>query len=158
MALRLSTGLVNKLMDTGSLKSIFNDTGGASNGFYIDIYTGVQPAASNDVATGTLVATVSVSGGATGCLFEASATEGELEKNSGQTWQGTALASTSVVGAIGWFRIYPKGTNPAILSTTDARIDGNVGTSNANMTVGSTSITTGAPFLVATFALTMPKA
>jgi hypothetical protein len=56
MAVRLSTALVNKLMDTGSFKDIF------ANGV-IDIWSGTQPATADAAATGTLLCTVTKSSG-----------------------------------------------------------------------------------------------
>lgn len=53
MAVRISTGLRNLILDSG-LATAF-DTDGR-----IDIYTGSQPAAANDDVSGTLLATLSL--------------------------------------------------------------------------------------------------
>ncbi len=55
MAIRLSTGLVNKMLAEGSFKSIF------ANGV-IDIYTGSQPASADTAATGTKLVQVTLAG------------------------------------------------------------------------------------------------
>lgn len=57
MAIRLSTGLVNKMMDTGSFKDVFANC-------VLDIYSGTQPTGSDDAATGTLLVTVTKASGA----------------------------------------------------------------------------------------------
>ncbi len=145
MALRLSTGLVNKLMDTGSFKATF------ALGF-IDIYTGTQPAAADDAPTGTKLVTIYSDGTTTGITFEASATDGTLEKNASETWSGTAIAT----GTAGWFRLRAAGDTGAS-STTQARVDGAVSTSGAQMNLGSLSITSGAPFVLSAGSFTLPK-
>jgi len=71
MPLRLSTGLVNKLMDTGSFKTLFAAS-------FIDIYTGTQPTSADDGATGTKLVTIYSDGTSTGVSFEATATDGQL--------------------------------------------------------------------------------
>lgn len=58
MTTKLSTALVNKLMDTGSFKDVFANC-------VIDIYSGTQPVGgANAAATGTLLCTVTKSSGA----------------------------------------------------------------------------------------------
>jgi hypothetical protein len=57
MTIRLSTGLVNLMMGTGSFKDVFANC-------LIDIYSGTQPAGGDDAATGTLLATITKSSGA----------------------------------------------------------------------------------------------
>jgi hypothetical protein len=54
---RLSTGLTNKLLDTGSAKDIFANC-------VIDIYSGVQPTLPDNVPNGTLLGTVTKASGA----------------------------------------------------------------------------------------------
>ena len=57
MALRLSSGLRNFLLEGGSLKQAFN-------GGKLLLYTGAQPTLANDAVTGTLLNTYTVSSGA----------------------------------------------------------------------------------------------
>lgn len=156
MPLRLSTGLVNKLMDTGSFKSVFENTGaGGDAGFLIDVYSGTQPTAADDASAGTLLVTISAGGAGTGCTFEASAgsNAGELEKNAGETWTGTAVAT----GTAGWFRLRRKADAGTASSTSEPRVDGAISTSGAQMNLGSLSITTGAPFVLSAAAFTLPR-
>lgn len=155
MPLRLSTGLVDDLCDTGSIKSVFNNAGGGGDaGFLIDIYTGSQPAAADDASTGTKLVTVSVGGDGTGATFEASATDGVLEKTAAETLSGTAVAT----GTAGWFRLRRKADTGTASSATEQRIDGTCGTSGQQMNLGSLTITSGAPFVLSTLSVTLPKA
>ena len=57
MALRLSTGLVNKMMDTGSFKDIFANA-------VLDIYSGTQPTAADDAASGAALVLITKASGA----------------------------------------------------------------------------------------------
>lgn len=57
MTARLSTGLVNKLMDTASFKDIFSNC-------VVDIYSGTQPTTADDAVSGTLLGTLTKSSGA----------------------------------------------------------------------------------------------
>jgi hypothetical protein len=57
MAIRLSTGLVNKMMDTGSFKDIFANA-------VLDIYSGTQPADADTAASGTALVLITKASGA----------------------------------------------------------------------------------------------
>ena len=57
MAIRLSKGLVNKMLTEGSFKSIFSNA-------VIDIFTGSQPTTADQAATGTKLCTVTLGSGA----------------------------------------------------------------------------------------------
>lgn len=257
MALRLSTGLVNKMMDTGSLKDIFANC-------VIDIYSGTQPTGADAAASGTLLATITKGSaaytaetratgtltlaGASGALntvtvnaldilgaavnfntslnqtavdvaaqinrnpknllFVASATgasavvtltavnglgtlpnawvvaytattmtatavnmsggvdavnglrfdvatAGSIPKLVADTWSGLGLAPG---GTAGWFRVRESGDTGTGATTTAARLDGSVSTSGADMNLGSLTVTTGAPFILSSAALTLPQA
>ena len=146
MALKMSTGLVNKLLDTGSLKSVLNLC-------FIDIYTGAQPGDANDAPTGTKLVTISNASGATGLTWEATATDGILEKTAGETWSGVAVASANA----GWFRIRLAADGLGS-STTDPRIDGQIANSGAQMNIPNVVVTSGGTFVVSNGSVTLPKA
>ena len=147
MAFRLSTGLVNAIMATSSLKSALE---GAS-GFLIDIYSGTQPTNPDAAATGTLLVTVSLGGAGTGMHFETAATAGVLPKKASETWSGTAVAT----GTAGWFRIRATTDAGTGASTTASRVDGAIATSGAEMTLGSLTLTSGAPFVMSSGSVTL---
>lgn len=106
--------------------------------FKIAIYTGTQPADADSAATGTLLVTISNAGGATGLTW-AEPASGEVLKLSTEDAEGTAVAT----GTAGWFRCYEKGDVPADATTTEARFDGAVATSGAELNLSSTTITSG---------------
>ena len=146
MALRLSTGIRQALLDTADFQSEFALS-------FINIYTGTQPASADDAASGTLLATI-YSNNPTdtiGISFD-SPIAGTISKAVAETWAGTAL----LTGTAGWYRLFEAGGNPAILSTTESRVDGNISTSGANMNMSSTTITSGTVQTVSTFDVTLP--
>ena len=146
MPLRLSTGLVNKLMDTASFKATFALS-------FLDIYSGAQPADANDAAVGTKLAAITNNSTATGLTFEASATLGELEKTAAEVWSGLGLAA----GTAGWFRLREATDSGVALSTTASRVDGSIATSGAQLNLGSLTIAVGAPVVISSAAFTLPK-
>jgi hypothetical protein len=107
-------------------------------GSSIRIYSGTKPATPETAATGTLLATVAISGSFT-------ATSGVL------TSADPAAVTPAAAGTAGWFRLLTSGGT--------AILDGTVGTSGADMNLSSTSITTAASSLdLGIPAFTMPVA
>ncbi|WP_018609488.1 hypothetical protein [Uliginosibacterium gangwonense] len=150
MALRLSTGLVNAVMASSSLKAAIE----GANGFVIDIYSGTQPTSPDAAATGTLLVTVSNNGAGTGMHMGATATAGVISKAGAETWSGTAVAA----GTAGWFRCRQVGDTGAAASNSAIRFDGAIATSGAEMTLGSLTISASAPFVLSTANFTLPMA
>jgi hypothetical protein len=146
MALRLSTGTRQALLDTADFQSEFAVS-------FINIYTGTQPATADTAASGTLLATIYSNNptDTVGISFD-SPVAGTIGKAVAETWAGTAVAT----GTAGWYRLYEAGGNPAILSTTESRIDGNISTSGANMNMSSTTVTIATVQTVSTFDVTLP--
>lgn len=106
MTARMSTGLRNFVLDSG-LKTAFDADG------RINIYTGSQPADADSAASGTLLATLSMS--ATGIGAAASGSS---------TWAAiTSDTSVDATGTAGWGRIYKAADSPAGASTTLRRLD-----------------------------------
>lgn len=148
MATRLSTGLVTQLLDTGSIKSIFS-----TPGFFIDIYSGAQPSDADAAPTGTKLVTIYSDGAAAALHLAASASAGSISKLGSETWSGTVSAS----GTAGWFRLR-LGADGGASSTNDPRIDGAIATSGQQMQLSVLTLTSGAPFVLPSGALTLPKA
>lgn len=150
MAIRLSTGLRNKMLDGG--------TGGGikealASGF-IAILTGSQPASADAAATGTLLGTVTVNGdGVTGLTFDA-AVAGVISKAAAEAWKFTGLAA----GIAGWYRFYEAGDTITSISTSAARIDGAIGSSGADLNLSNLSIGVGQVNTCDTFTYTLPAA
>jgi hypothetical protein len=117
------------------------------------VYAGSQPADADAAASGTLLGTVTVNGAGTGLTFDA-AVAGVLSKAAAESWRFTGLAD----GIAGWFRMWAAGTNPANASTTEARIDGSVGSSGADMNLSNISVKVGQVSTADSFTITAPGA
>jgi len=92
---------------------------------------------------------------ANGLKFGDSA-NGALVKKTGQSWSGVATGT----GTAGWFRMKGAVSDAGALDSSEVyhRLDGNVGTSGANLNLSSTSIVTSATQTLSTFTLTEPAA
>ena len=146
MTIKISTGLRNKLMDTGSLKSVMA-------GGLIKIYSGAEPADADAAATGTLLCTISLNSTGTGINFDTAAVAGVISKAPAETWSGNN-AST---GTAGYFRHVAAGDD-GTLSTTQARIQGRVSTVGADLNLSSVSLVSGAPQAIDYYSVTLPSA
>jgi hypothetical protein len=150
MALRVSTGLRNAMLGTGSFKSIMQ------NGV-IRVFSGVQPSSADDAEAATQLLEITVSSGAftagtaTNGLNLGSAADGAISKSTSETWSGTA----TVTGTAGWFRYYANDLTTGA-STTAARFDGSVATSGAQLNMSSTTITSGATTTIDSFRVALP--
>lgn len=129
MGIKLSTGLRNHLLDTGSFKSAFatavaGDHDAAGEGSKILIFGGTVPASADDATTGaTLLCTIhnqtgSQSGNYDLC-FEAAAS-GTLAKETNDTWDGEIVAT----GTATFFRMVSQADAGTASSTTLPRIQG----------------------------------
>ena len=108
----------------------------AISGYTLSIYTGSQPAAANDAATGTKLVDIAIIG------FNTPA-NGSATLNTSTPNTGTAVAT----GTAGWGRI---------VGGSGERIDGTVGTSGTDFTINSTSITNGATVTLTAMTVTQP--
>jgi len=158
MAERLSTGFVNAVNVTGSVKTIMNDSvlhifGGAS-----------QPATADAAETGTLLMIVTVDAGAfvsgapgNGLSMDASV-GGVLSKTAAEAWEGLGLAAASTGTTATWYRWYGN-TVVTGISTTAIRVDGSVGTSSTNeLQLTNAVIAENSPLTIDTWTYTTPKA
>ncbi len=144
MSLKLSTGLRDGMLDTSPFKTLLD----ASR---LKIYSGAAPATA-DEAEGTLLVSIGSAHADTHCHFLAAAVAGVLSKDA-NIWSGVAGAS----GTASYFRLVVN-TDTGVLSTTEIRMQGSVGTSGADINMSSVSIVSGATQTVDTFDLTMPAA
>ena len=136
MPLLASTGLSNKMLDTGSLKNILADG-------LIHIYASA-PAdipttadAAIDPAKHTKLLTVYGDGVSAG-LNLGTAASGAIGKDPAQTWSGTVLTSGSAV----FFRFVGSADTGAA-STTEPRLQGRVGVSGAELNLSAMALTAG---------------
>lgn len=149
MTLLASTGLRNKVLDTGSLKSVL------ANGF-IHVYTSTVsdiPATADaaiDPAKHTKLMTVYGDGVSSG-LNLGTANAGAIGKAAGETWAGPVLVSGNAV----FFRYVATGDTGA-LSTTEARLQGRVGVAGAELNISSLALVSGNTQAVNFVAVSIP--
>ncbi len=147
MAIQLSTGLRNAMLDTNSFR-------GGLNGGLLGIFKGTVPAAVDDATSGaTLICTVSVDGLGGGLGFEAAAVAGVLSKAAAETWQGTVINSG---GTATFYRFYESGGDPTAASTTEQRIQGSVGVAGADLNLSSVALVDAATQDIDFFNITLP--
>lgn len=111
----------------------------------IDIRSGAQPADPDTAATGTLLATLTMSDPAFGNATDA---------NPGGLLTADAItpdASADATGTAGYFRIRATGTGA------DDVADGECGTSGADLNFNTTSITAGSTVSITSLTVTMPE-
>jgi hypothetical protein len=142
MSLKLSTGLRNGMLDANPFKTLLD----ASR---LKIYSG-SPPADADQAEGTELVDIGSDAGDTHCHFLASAVAGVLSK-AADIWSGVAGAT----GTASHFRLVVN-TDTGVLSTTEIRLQGTIGTSGADLNMSSVAIVISATQTVDTFDLTMP--
>ena len=148
MSFKLSTGLRNGLLATGSFKALMD-------GGFIDIYSGVEPltadAALNSQGANTLLCRVSLNGTATGLTFDTAAVSGVIPKTPAETWSGTNQNS----GTASFYRFVTP-TDDGLTSTTQKRIQGTVGQFGAEMNLSSVTLTAAAEQTISHYVVTLP--
>jgi hypothetical protein len=118
MALTVSAGTGNAMVD-----AVVDRLDGGSAGT-IKVYSGSRPASPDDAATGTLLATFTLSNPAFGSAASKSA-----------SINAVASVTAAATGSAGYFR--------AANSAGTAMFDGTVGTSGAELNLNTTAITAG---------------
>lgn len=131
--MKRSTGLRNTMLASGSFKS-------AMNGSIVKIYSGTAPATADAAIPGdaVLLLTYSLNGADGGLSFDTAATDGTLQKNPAEVWQGQIVAS----GTPAFFRMQAPADDGSA-STTLNRLQGTVGLQDADMVVSSMTWTSG---------------
>lgn len=130
MTVRLHTDTRNAKVDAATARL---------NGGSLRIYTGAQPAAATDAATGTLLATVTLPNPAFGASANGTATATD-----------PASVNASASGTAGWFR--------AVTSGGATVFDGSVTATGAggDMTLSSTALTSDGAVDITSFTYTQP--
>lgn len=131
MALTVSAGAGNAALD-----ALVDSLDGGAPGT-IKVYTGSRPASPDDAATGTLLATFTLSNPAFGAAASKSA-----------TLNSVASVTAAATGTAGYFR--------AANSAGTAKFDGTVGTSGAELNLNTTSITSGGTVAITSGTVTIP--
>lgn len=146
--LKVSTGLRNALLDTADLRTTL------AAGF-INIYAGAVPATA-DAALGAavLLATISLNSTATGIdLDPGGAAGGVIAKDPGQTWSGVVVGAGTQTAT---FYRHVGAADTGVLSTTEPRIQGEVGTAGAELNLTSVSLTNGATQTIDFYTVALP--
>lgn len=151
---RLSTGHVQSQLE--ALQTAY------ANGI-LCIFSGSQPADADAVETGTLLAKITLAGGAfvggvstNGLNFDAPVA-GVLSKAVAEEWSGVGLEAAGTGTVAGWFRFYDNSYTTGA-STTAIRFDGAISTSSTSeLQMSVTSIAEAAPIVVGTFNYTLPR-
>lgn len=141
--MKISTGLRNAVLSTGSLKS-------ALDGGEIRIYAGTEPASADDAIGGaTLLVTIKNAGA--GINFDSAAAGGVLEKAPAEVWNGVNAASGTAV-----FYRHVLGADTGALSTTAVRMQGNCAVAGADLNLTSVSLTSGATQTIDFYSVAFP--
>lgn len=144
MAVRISTGLRDKLLGKTGGTPVGYGFGNAMDRFFVDLYSGTQPASPDNAPTGTLLMTYTLNGAAEasssqGGTWNGTVTGGKVTRTLTEVMMGTAVAS----GNAGWGRIRLHGDSGASSVDGDARIDFSVGTSGADLNLASVAFVSG---------------
>ena len=131
--MKRSTGLRDYMLATGSMKQ-------ALTGTVIKVWSGTAPASADAAISSdsVLLLTYSVNGNGTGITFDTGSSQGTLQKNPAEVWQGKIVSS----GTPSFFRMQLPSDSGAASSTL-ARFQGTVGLQDADMVVSSTAWTAG---------------
>lgn len=145
MAMKISTALAKAMLDTGSFKA-------SLTGMKLKIYAGTEPATA-DAALGsaTLLVTISDAGGAGALSFEASAVANTIQKLSSQVWSGINVATGTAT-----FCRLELASDTGTASTTEVRVQGDVGIAGKFCNLSSVALTSGATQTVNSMAITLP--
>lgn len=136
MPLLASTGLRNKILETGSLKSVL------ANGFihvYYSTLANIPLYADDPIDPVKHQKLMTVYGdGISSGLNLGVAANGAINKSPGETWAGLVLNTGNAV----FFRFVGAG-DTGLASTTEARLQGRVGVSGAELNISSLQLTAG---------------
>ncbi len=156
MAVLMSSGLCKALLDKGSLKSAFS--GVSAGAGYIDIYEceldDIPPSADNSIDPAKHRKLLRFYSDRDG-LGLGVAVGGEIEKAVGETWYGTAVET----GSATFFRYVRTSDNGGFSDNNgwsaygQARLQGLVGVSGADLNMDSTNVVAGDAYIVRNFVI-----
>ena len=145
MTLKVSTGLRNGLLDSGSLKSQLD-------GGRINIYAGAVPASADEsLGSATLLCAVTLNSTGSGINFDAAAVGDTLSKAPGEVWSGVNAAT----GTATFYRHVAAGDD-GTLSASAPRLQGEVGTAGKELNLSSVALTSGATQTIDYYSVTQP--
>lgn len=145
MALQISTGARNKILDTSPFRTVFNLC-------FLSIYNGTVPTTADAALSGnTLLCRYTNNNTATGLTFAASASGGSITKTLAETWSHNALNS----GTATFFRLEAAGDSGA-LSTTEARLQGLVALAGGELNLSTLSFVASTLYSIDNFSFALP--
>lgn len=146
MTLKVSTGLRNGMLDSGSVKD-------QMDGGRINIYAGAVPASADDALGGaTLLSVITVNSTGTGINFDTAAVGDTLSKAPSEVWSGVNVAS----GIATFYRHVADG-DTAALSATEPRIQGEIGVVGKELNLSSVNLSNGATQTIDFYAIVAPS-
>ncbi len=145
MGMKSSTGLIKGMLDTGSFASMMT-------GMKLKVYSGTEPATA-DAALGAavLLLTVTVDGAGDPLTWEDEAVGNVIQKNSSEVWQGTNVAT-----GIASFCRFELGSDTGNSSSTEVRLQGDVGVAGKFLNLSSVALTSGATQSIESFSIAFP--
>lgn len=144
MALKLSTGLRNAMLDSSNLRTTMN-------GGLIKVYDGTVPATADAALSGnTLLCTFSLNSTGAGINFDTAAVDDTLSKAPAEVWAGNPAATGT-----GTFYRHVAVGDDGTLSTTQARIQGELGAGN-EMLLATNVFTVGVNRALDAYSITFP--
>lgn len=148
MTIKLSTGLRNGVLATGSLKSLLE-------GKVLKIFAGAVPATADASRSGaTLLCTVSNDATGTGLTFDGTPINAVLFKTAAEIWRGVNAAG----GTASFYRL-ENAADAGGDSTTDERIQGTVAAGGGgDLNLSSALLVSGASQGIDFFSIELPTA
>lgn len=145
MALKLSTGLRNGMLDSADFKT-------QMDGGLIKVYDGAVPATADAAIAGgnTLLCVFSLNSTGSGVSFDTTATGDTISKAPAEVWAGDPVATGT-----GTFYRHVAAGDTAGLSTTEPRIQGELGAGN-EMLLATNVFTIGVNRALDFYTFTMP--
>ena len=136
MAVKLSTGIKNNILASGSIKSLLDDG-------FLTIFRGTAPADADASCGNTALVIIrdngqSVTAG-NGLDFATSGLAGVLQKLTAQTWKGT----NDVTGTASFYRFHDKADGNSASTTAD-RIQGGCAVVGGDLNLSDLSLTAAA--------------
>ena len=145
MGMKVSTGLAKGMLDTGSFRSMMA-------GMRLKIYAGTEPASADaDLGSATLLLTISTNGAGGALQWETNAVGNVLQKASADTWSGQAVAT-----GIASFCRFQLDSDTGAGSSTEVRLQGDVGIAGRFVNLSSVSLTAGATQTLDSFSIVQP--
>lgn len=151
MTIKASTGLRDAMLGTVGFQGAF------TNGV-LEIYSGAQPSNADAAPTGTLLARITLDGGAfahgspTNGLNWDTPANGTIQKPVADNWQGVGLA----LGTAGWARFKGNPADNDGSSTTLARCDYSVGKTSGDIRLPNINIDVSDPVTVNDASMQLP--